>query len=422
VSQSATIAAVRGRDTTLGWVAVVSLGLHVAGFAALAALGASTRGNVARLAVPIDLVAPVPHRTEDPRPVAIPEWTRAPRLVQKPLPAPAPSREPPASPRREDSPPPALLTDALSQAPVAIVPAPVRAAPVGPEATTAPRAPAPVDALLEARIAVPPRMLSSAGDGHASASPPLAARQSFRLPIGSQSVPSATRPGSDAILLDSSIATAPRAPRVPTAGRSAGSPGASASSLATPAKDDRSGAGAIAGTSLNAGASVVAGAATDAGTRAGRGTRADAPSPDTDARGLVSSAGSLLEAGVPGSDATVSSPGRGHAGPAALAPAGRTGEEGSRSFARPVGGYQTTPRYPESARRNGIEGVSLLKFEVLATGRVGAVIVQRSAGHPDLDRSAIEAVKTWRFDPAHRGGQPVAVWVTLPVRFELTRP
>jgi len=28
-------------------------------------------------------------------------------------------------------------------------------------------------------------------------------------------------------------------------------------------------------------------------------------------------------------------------------------------------------------------------------------------------------VKRWRFDPARKGDQPIAVWVTLPVRFEL---
>jgi protein TonB len=52
---------------------------------------------------------------------------------------------------------------------------------------------------------------------------------------------------------------------------------------------------------------------------------------------------------------------------------------------------------------------------------VGTVNVQHSAGHPDLDQAAIEAVKKWRFEPARRGTQAVAVWVTLPVRFELKR-
>jgi len=77
------------------------------------------------------------------------------------------------------------------------------------------------------------------------------------------------------------------------------------------------------------------------------------------------------------------------------------------------------PRYPEAARRPGIQGVALLRFAVQADGRVGTFNMERSAGHPDPDQVAVEAVKTWRFDPARRGKEPVPVWVTLPVRFEL---
>jgi protein TonB len=93
--------------------------------------------------------------------------------------------------------------------------------------------------------------------------------------------------------------------------------------------------------------------------------------------------------------------------------------DGLTSFARPVGGYQTTPRYPEAARREGAEGVVTLRFEVLTSGKVGTVQIQRSTGRRDLDRAAMEAVKTWLFEPARRGKEAVAVWVILPVRFEL---
>ncbi len=95
------------------------------------------------------------------------------------------------------------------------------------------------------------------------------------------------------------------------------------------------------------------------------------------------------------------------------------GARGPSRLARPRGGYQIRPRYPESARREGIEGVTFLKFEIRADGRVGKVLVERSAGHRDLDLTAVEAVKLWRFDPARRGNQPIAMWVTLSVRFEL---
>jgi protein TonB len=77
------------------------------------------------------------------------------------------------------------------------------------------------------------------------------------------------------------------------------------------------------------------------------------------------------------------------------------------------------PRYPESARRAGIEGTTLLKLQVLANGKVGEVLVETSAGHSDLDRAAAEAVRKWLFEPARVGKTPVAVWVLLPVKFEL---
>jgi protein TonB len=95
---------------------------------------------------------------------------------------------------------------------------------------------------------------------------------------------------------------------------------------------------------------------------------------------------------------------------------------GLTSFVKPLGGYQTTPRYPEWARRQGIEGVTQLRFEVLASGRVGRVVVDGPSGHTDFDQAAVSAIKTWRFEPARRGAEPVAVWVRLPVRFSLVGP
>ena len=92
---------------------------------------------------------------------------------------------------------------------------------------------------------------------------------------------------------------------------------------------------------------------------------------------------------------------------------------GVGSFARPLGGYQILPRYPDAARRQGITGTTTLLFEVLETGRVGEVRVESSAGHPDLDQSAAEAIKKWRFEPARRGNQAVAVWLRMPVKFVL---
>ena len=82
-------------------------------------------------------------------------------------------------------------------------------------------------------------------------------------------------------------------------------------------------------------------------------------------------------------------------------------------------GDNVLPAYPPLARLRGYQGVAILFVEVLADGRVGQVAIKRSAGHEILDRTALEAVRTWRFEPGRRDGQPVTMSVAVPVRFML---
>jgi protein TonB len=105
---------------------------------------------------------------------------------------------------------------------------------------------------------------------------------------------------------------------------------------------------------------------------------------------------------------------------AAIPPSRQTGTDaGVTQVARPQGGYQVRPSYPASARRQGAQGTTILKVHILTDGRVGDVVVQETAGHPDLDQAAADAVRRWRFEPARRGSDPVAMWVLLPVEFRL---
>jgi len=80
------------------------------------------------------------------------------------------------------------------------------------------------------------------------------------------------------------------------------------------------------------------------------------------------------------------------------------------------------PRYPDMARRAGVEGTVVLLIGIESDGRVGAVEVLRS---PDprygFDISAIEAVKQWRYWPALLGGRPVAVQASVMVEFTISR-
>jgi TonB family protein len=78
------------------------------------------------------------------------------------------------------------------------------------------------------------------------------------------------------------------------------------------------------------------------------------------------------------------------------------------------------PAYPELAREAGIEGLVVVKALVCITGRVSETRVVQSV--PMLDAAASDAVRQWIFRPAVRNEAPIAVWVTVPVRFSLHEP
>ena len=61
----------------------------------------------------------------------------------------------------------------------------------------------------------------------------------------------------------------------------------------------------------------------------------------------------------------------------------------------------------------------ILKVEVLPSGRVGQIEVKNSSGHELLDRSALAAVKQWKFIPAKKGETPIPLWVNIPIKFQL---
>ena len=77
------------------------------------------------------------------------------------------------------------------------------------------------------------------------------------------------------------------------------------------------------------------------------------------------------------------------------------------------------PVYPRVARRRSYQGTVLLDVRVTAEGTVAEVKVAQSSGYSVLDRSALNSVRNWRFEPARRGTRPFETWVQVPVRFEL---
>ena len=81
--------------------------------------------------------------------------------------------------------------------------------------------------------------------------------------------------------------------------------------------------------------------------------------------------------------------------------------------------HNPAPAYPALARRNGEQGTVTLRVLVARDGATARVSVERSSGYAHLDRSALEAVREWRFVPAREQGEPVEVWMLVPIAFRL---
>ena len=83
--------------------------------------------------------------------------------------------------------------------------------------------------------------------------------------------------------------------------------------------------------------------------------------------------------------------------------------------------YLNNPRppYPFAAVRQGAEGRVLLSAEVMPDGRAGRVHLEKSSGHALLDAAALNTVRSWRFNPARKGGVATAQTVSIPIDFNL---
>lgn len=77
----------------------------------------------------------------------------------------------------------------------------------------------------------------------------------------------------------------------------------------------------------------------------------------------------------------------------------------------------STPVYPDLAREQSLEGVVVIDALVDATGKVaGAKVV---SGPLILQQAAIDALRKFKYRPAHLNGQPIASHVNVSIRFSL---
>jgi len=79
-----------------------------------------------------------------------------------------------------------------------------------------------------------------------------------------------------------------------------------------------------------------------------------------------------------------------------------------------------SPVYPDSLRRDGISGMVSISATIDENGAVVSTTVTKST-NSGFDSAALAAVANWKFKPAKKGGQAVAVTVVLPVRFSISQ-
>ena len=80
---------------------------------------------------------------------------------------------------------------------------------------------------------------------------------------------------------------------------------------------------------------------------------------------------------------------------------------------------KTTPSYTDPAIKAKVQGVVLLRGIVRRNGRVDTLSVVRGLGY-GLEESAIrEIASKWKFRPGMHNGQPVDVWATIEITFNL---
>jgi periplasmic protein TonB len=83
---------------------------------------------------------------------------------------------------------------------------------------------------------------------------------------------------------------------------------------------------------------------------------------------------------------------------------------------RPI--YSPEPEFSEEARKAKYQGVCTLGMIIGTDGRPTNIRVLNSLGM-GLDEKAIEAVRTWRFEPAMKDGHPVRYEIAVEVDFHL---
>jgi TonB family protein len=84
----------------------------------------------------------------------------------------------------------------------------------------------------------------------------------------------------------------------------------------------------------------------------------------------------------------------------------------------PKATYQPEPEFSERARQAKFQGVVMLGLIVDRDGVPRRIRILSPLG-AGLDEKAVHAVETWKFEPAKKDGEPVAVEIAVEIDFHL---
>lgn len=132
---------------------------------------------------------------------------------------------------------------------------------------------------------------------------------------------------------------------------------------------------------------------------------------------------------APTAESPVQAPVQAPAGATAIAPlpATRAGPSGTGPAAPSVvlpsaqAAYlhNPAPAYPPMSRRLAEQGRVMVRVLIGTDGLPQKAELQAGSGYDRLDRAALDAVMRWRFVPGRRGDVPEAMWVSVPIVFNL---
>ena len=82
----------------------------------------------------------------------------------------------------------------------------------------------------------------------------------------------------------------------------------------------------------------------------------------------------------------------------------------------PVPVRTVAPDYPDELKREGVSGLVMVKCAIDEQGNVTETTVEKSS-NAAFEKPACAAVKKWKFKPAKQDGNPVAIKVSIPIKF-----